>query len=508
VAVDRVIGEADEAAAPIRTAIPARLDRLPWARFHRMVLVGLGTVWILDGLEVTMVGAVASRLTEAGSGLRLSDAGIGTAAAIYVLGSCLGAILFGQLTDRYGRKRLFLLTLGIYVTATTATAFAWTPWFFFAARFVTGAGIGGEYAAINSAIDELIPARVRGRVDLLVNGSYWLGSAAGAGAAVLLLSRRLFAADVGWRVCFGLGALLGVMILVVRRQVPESPRWLCVHGRGDEAERIVSEIETAVRAETGRTLPPPWTWIEIRPRRSVGIRAVAEALLRTHRRRALLGLSLFVGQAFLYNAFVFNLGTLLSRFYGVSSARVPAFFAVFALGNCAGPLLLGRLFDTVGRRPMIAGTYLGAAGLAALLAVLLRVGALSAWSFLGCVALTFFVASAGASAAYLTVSEIFPLETRALAIAVFYATGTAVGGITGPLLFGELIATGRTGPVAAGFVVGAVVMAVGGAAELVIGVEAAGRSLEDVATPLTATTASPGRSVSLAADGRSPGDQS
>ncbi|MCK9893970.1 MFS transporter [Frankia sp. AgB32] len=469
----------------VRTAIPARLDRLPWARFHWMVVIGLGTVWILDGLEVTMVGAVGSRLTEDDSGISLSSGDIGTAAAIYVLGSCLGALFFGQLTDRFGRKRLFLLTLGVYIAATTATAFSLTPWFFFLTRFFTGAGIGGEYAAINSAVDELIPARVRGRVDLLINGSYWLGSAAGSGLTVFLLSEH-FAADVGWRLAFGLGALLGLVILVVRRHVPESPRWLFIHGRADDAEEIVGGIEAEVQAQSGERLAEPATRITIRQRSVIPLRTIASTAFRTYPRRAVLGLALFIGQAFLYNAFTFDLGTILTTFYGVSSATVPVFLVVYALGNCAGPLVLGRLFDTLGRQPMIAGTYLAAAAFGVVLAVLFQAGALTAWTFLAVVAVTFFFASAGASAAYLTVSEIFPMETRALAIAFFYAVGTGVGGIAGPLLFGHLIDTGRTGPVMVGFLVGAVVMAVGGVAELMFGVDAAGRSLEDIAAPLTA----------------------
>jgi MFS family permease len=474
-----------ESADRFRTAIPARLDRLPWARFHWMIVVGLGTVWILDGLEVTMVGAVASRLTEAGSGISLSAGDIGTAASIYVLGACLGALFFGQLTDRSGRRRLFLLTLGVYVAATTATAFSWTPWFFFLARFVTGAGIGGEYAAINSAVDELIPARVRGRVDLLINGSYWLGSAAGSGLAVFLLSEHYFAADVGWRLSFGLGAVLGLLILVVRRHVPESPRWLFTHGRLNEADEIVGGIENTVEAETGRSLPEPETSIEVSPRGTITLKMIATTMIRTYPRRAALGLALFIGQAFLYNAFTFNLGTLLSNYYGVSSSEVPVFFVIYALGNCAGPLLLGRLFDTLGRRPMIAGCYLFSAAMAVVLAVLVRGDVLGAWTFLACLVLMFFFASAGASAAYLTVSEIFPMETRALAIAFFYAVGTGAGGIAGPLLFGHLIDTGRTGPLMFGFLLGALLMAVGGVAELTLGVEAAGRSLESVAAPLT-----------------------
>ncbi|WP_462166906.1 MFS transporter, partial [Frankia sp. AiPs1] len=471
----------------VRTAIPARLDRLPWARFHWMIIVGLGTVWILDGLEVTMVGAVGSRMTEDGSGISLGAGDIGTAAAIYVLGACLGALFFGQLTDRFGRKKLFILTLGIYITATTLTAFSWAPWFFFLTRFFTGAGIGGEYAAINSAVDELIPARVRGRVDLLINGSYWAGSAAGSGLTVFFLSERIFPTDIGWRLSFGLGALLGLVILIVRRHVPESPRWLFIHGRADEAERIVGGIEKAVEADAGRELPAPTSSITVRQRSVIPLRTIAETAFRTYPQRAVLGLALFIGQAFLYNAFTFDLGTMLTTFYDVSSSAVPVFLVFYALGNCAGPLLLGPLFDTVGRKPMIAGTYLASAAFGVVLALLFHAGALTAWTFLAVVAVTFFFASAGASAAYLTVSEIFPMETRALAIAFFYAVGTGIGGIAGPLLFGHLIDTGRTGPVMVGFLVGAAVMAIGGVAELLLGVDAAGRSLEEIAAPLTAT---------------------
>jgi MFS family permease len=472
----------------IRTAIPARLDRLPWTRFHWLIIIGLGTVWILDGLEVTMVGAVGSRLTEHGSGISLNASDIGTAASIYVAGACVGALFFGQLTDRFGRKKLFLVTLGVYVIATTATAFSWAPWFFFLARFITGAGIGGEYAAINSAIDELIPARVRGRVDLLINGTYWAGSAAGSGLTVFLLSKHYFAADVGWRLSFGLGAVLGLFILVVRRHVPESPRWLFTHGKLDEADQIVDDIEARVESETKQPLPASQEFLQIRPRGTISMREVAVTMVRTYPRRAALGLALFVGQAFLYNAFTFDLGTLLSNYYGVSSSEVPVFFVIYALGNCAGPLILGRLFDTVGRKPMIAGCYLFSAAMAVVLAFLVNSGTLNAWTFLLCLVVMFFFASAGASAAYLTVSEIFPMETRALAIALFYAVGTGAGGIAGPLLFGHLIDTGRTGPLMVGFFIGAAVMAIGGVAELTLGVEAAGQSLESIAAPLTASS--------------------
>jgi MFS family permease len=470
----------------IRTKIPARLDRLPWSRFHWRVVIGLGTVWILDGLEVTIVGSIAPRLTEPGSGIALSSADIGIAAAVYVAGACVGALVFGQLTDRFGRKRLFMITLLIYLAATVATAFAFAPWYFFVFRFLTGMGIGGEYSAINSAIDELIPARNRGRVDLAINGSYWVGAALGGLAALVLLNPSLFPRDVGWRLAFGAGAILGLGILLVRRQVPESPRWLFIHGRDEEAEQIVARIEEEARQEVGRELPEPEGDIVVRQREAIPFREIARVARERYPRRALLGLALFIGQAFLYNAVTFDLGTLLNVFYDVGSQSVPYFMVVFAVSNFLGPLLLGRWFDTVGRIPMIAGTYLGSAALVTVLGLLLLDGSLGKWGFMALVLATFFLASAGASSAYLTVSEVFPMETRALAIALFFAVGTAVGGITGPTLFGSFIHSGDADLVALGFFIGAAAMALGGIAELLWGVKAEQRSLEDIATPLTA----------------------
>ena len=472
--------------ATIETDVPARLDRLPWSRFHWMIVIGLGTVWILDGLEVTIVGSIASRLTEKGSGITLDASQIGTAAAFYVGGACLGALFFGQLTDRLGRKKLFLATLALYIVATVATAFSFTAWYFYAARFFTGAGIGGEYAAINSAIDELIPARVRGRVDLMINGSYWLGAAGGALLAVPLLDTALFAADFGWRLAFGIGAALGIGILLVRRHVPESPRWLFIHGRGDEADEIVGEIEEEVREETGQELEEPEESITIRPRERIRFGEIARTAFSTYPRRTALGLALFVGQAFLYNAVTFDLGTLLGEFFEVGSGTIPLYIAVFAISNFCGPLILGRFFDTVGRKPMVSATYLLSAAVTALLGVFLLGGSLTTLTFMAFIIVIFFIASAGASSAYLTVSEIFPMETRALSIAFFYAAGTAAGGIAGPLLFGHLIASGSESQVAIGFFIGAVVMAVGGIAEILFGVSAEQETLEDVAEPLTA----------------------
>ncbi|XRQ10324.1 MFS transporter [Actinomadura welshii] len=469
----------------VTTQVPARMDRLPWSRFHWMIVIGLGTVWILDGLEVTIVGSVAARLTEEGSGIDLTPAHIGYAAAIYVAGACTGALFFGQLTDRFGRKKLFIATLVVYVVATVATAFAFAPWYFFVCRFITGMGIGGEYAAINSAIDELIPARARGRVDIIINGSYWLGAAGGALAAVFFLNTEFFPLDIGWRVAFGLGGVLGLVIMFVRRHVPESPRWMFIHGREEEAERLVDGIEHQVREQTGRELEEPGESITVRQRKSIPFRQIAGVAFKVYPKRAILCFALFVGQAFLYNAVTFDLGTILSTVFDVASGTVPYFFALFALGNFLGPLLLGRLFDTVGRKPMISGTYFISSALTILLGIMLVGGGLTTWTFMALIGVTFFFASAGASSAYLTVSEIFPMETRALAIAFFYAIGTAAGGITGPLLFGRLIDTGESNLIAIGFFVGAVIMALGGLAELLFGVRAEGASLENIAKPLT-----------------------
>ncbi len=478
--------KSDTETGTIETNVPGRLDRLPWSKFHWMVIIGLGTVWILDGLEVTIVGSVGDRLTEHGSGISLDASQIGTAAAFYVAGACVGALFFGQLTDRFGRKKLFILTLGVYIAATVATAFSFSPLYFFVARFFTGAGIGGEYAAINSAIDELIPARVRGRVDLMINGSYWLGAAGGALAAVFFLDTALFAADFGWRLSFGIGAALGVGILIVRRHVPESPRWLFIHGRDEEAEEIVEGIEKQVEDETGEELEEVDETLTVHQRRRIPFTEIAHTAFTKYPKRTALGLALFVGQAFLYNAVTFDLGTLLGEFFDIGSGTIPLYIALFGISNFLGPLTLGRLFDTVGRKPMVAGTYLVAAVLTAALGVLCLGSTPGVWTFMAFVLAIFFVASAGASSAYLTVSEIFPMETRALSIAFFYAVGTGAGGIVGPLLFGHLINTGDLSQVAIGFFVGAVVMAIGGFAELAFGVKAEQMQLEDVAEPLTA----------------------
>jgi MFS family permease len=473
----------------IETRVPARLDRLPWSKFHWRVVIGLGVVWILDGLEVTIIGFLAPTLTEPGSGIALSTGQIALAQSIYVAGACTGALFFGQLTDRFGRKKLFLITLSVYLLATVATAFSQSPLWFLAARFFTGAGIGGEYSAINSAIDELIPARARGRIDLIINGSFWLGAVVGGLLSLIFLKESIFALDVGWRVAFAMGALLGLGILFLRRNLPESPRWLFIHGREEEAERLVDGIEREVTEDTGQELEEPGDSIKVRQRKSIPFREIARTVFKVYPKRTVLGFSLFIGQAFLYNAVTVTLGLTLTTYLGVGANKVGLFYAVFAAGNFLGPLLLGRLFDTVGRRPMIAGTYLISAAMLVVVGVLFNGEQFSDWGLTLALGATFFFASAGASSAYLTVSEIFPMEIRALAIAFFYAIGTAIGGITGPLVFEKLGESGDVSQVMVAYLIGAAVMAVGGIAELFLGVRAEQKPLENIAKPITAREA-------------------
>ena len=472
--------------AEVRTNVPARLDRLPWARWHWMIVIGLGTVWILDGLEVTIIGNLSGRLAEPGSGLPITQSQVtGFGAAIYVLGACVGALFFGWLTDRFGRKKLFLVTLAVYLFGTAMTALSFDAWWFFLFRFITGAGIGGEYAAINSAIDELIPARYRGRIDIVINGTYWAGAAIGALLTVPILTA--LPVSWGWRVAFGLGVVLGLVILLVRRHVPESPRWLFIHGRGKEAEDLVADVERTVAREDHVELEPADKYITIDQRRTIGFGQIARTLIRQYPKRSALGLALFVGQAFLYNAITFGYAQILQTFFDVPSGSTGYYFAVIAVGNLAGPLLLARFFDSLGRKVMITGTYVLSGVLLLGTAWLFSAGVLTAVTMTACWCVVLFFASAGASSAYLTVSEIFPMETRALAIAFFYAVGTAVGGISGPLLFAELVGTGKVGDTVLAFVIGAVLMIVAGLVEAVLGVRAERRSLEDLATPLTAS---------------------
>jgi MFS family permease len=470
----------------IRTNIPARLDRLPWSRWHWMVVVGLGTVWILDGLSVTIVGAIAGRLTEKGSGLELTAAQVGLTGSVYIAGACLGALVFGRLADKLGRKKLFMITLAVFLAGSVLTAFSMAFAWFAVCRFITGMGIGGEYSAINSAVDELIPARVRGIIDLSINGSYWIGTAIGAALSLVLLDTSIFAMNVGWRIAFGLAALFGVAILLVRRNVPESPRWLFLHGYDDEAERVTADIERQVVASTGQELIEPRRSIRIKQRRDIGLVEIAKTVFGLYPKRTVVGMALFIGQAFLYNAVFFTYALVLTKFYDVPAGNVGLYLLPFAVGNFFGPLLLGRFFDSWGRKPMIALTYVLSGVLLVITGWLFDQGTLTATTQTIAWCVIFFFASAGASAAYLTVSEIFPMETRAMAIAFFYAFGTLVGGFGGPLIFGALIGSGKAGNVFIGYLVGAALMIAAGLIEVTMGVEAAGRDLEDIAKPLSA----------------------
>ena len=468
----------------VKTNIPTRMDRLPWSRWHWLVVISLGITWILDGLEVTIVGSISAVLKEPQT-LHLSDVQVASAGTAYLFGAVLGALFFARLTDMYGRKKLFMITLLVYLVATVATALSPNFIWFAACRFLTGTGIGGEYAAINSAIDELIPARVRGHVDLAINGSWWIGTAVGAALTVVLLNPHLFPVNVGWRLCFGLGAVLGLAILLVRRYVPESPRWLMMHGRFDEANQVVSMIEHEVmREEHLQSLPEPEGYIVIRPLGTVSYRLILRAMLKQYPTRSLLGFALMVGQAFLYNAVFFTYGLVLTTFYHIPASTIGLYLIPFAIGNILGPLTLGRLFDTIGRRQMISFTYIISGVLLAITGWLFLRGVLNATTQTICWSIIFFFASAGASSAYLTVSEVFPLEVRANAIALFYAIGTGAAAPS-PTLFGALIQSGKPVEIFYGYLLGAALMAAAGVIEIFFGVNAERRSLEDVARPLS-----------------------
>ena len=468
------------------TDIPFRLDRLPWARWHWTVVIGLGITWILDGLEVTIVGSLNPTLASK-QGLNFTSTQAGLAATAYLIGAVIGALAFGFLTDRFGRRRLFLITLSWYLVSTTLTAFSWDFMSFACFRVLAGMGIGGEYSAVNSAVDELIPSWRRGTVDIAINGSWWLGTLVGALVSIPLLNGRFVSPSLGWRLAFGLGALLAVAVLVLRRSLPESPRWLLTHGYKDEAEEIVRGIEREVREQSGRELPPPkHKAMTFDAGRRTGFLATIETMIHTYPRRTLLVLVLMITQAFLYNAVFFNQGLQLTTFFGVAPGDVGFYIVPFAIGNFLGALLLGHFFDAHGRKAMIAGCYVVSGALMVLSIVLFVHHALTATSLTMLWSVMFFFASAGASAAYLTVSEIFPLETRAAAIAFVYAAGTLVGGAVAPPIFGALIGTKRPEMLAIAWGIGAALMVAGGITELALGVDAERKSLEEVATPLTA----------------------
>jgi MFS family permease len=466
----------------VETDIPARLDRLPFGRFHVLVIAALGITWIFDGLEVTLAGSLAGALKESPE-LRFTNTDIGLAASAYIAGAVIGALFFGWLTDRLGRKKLFFITLSVYLVATAATGLSWNIWTFALFRFLTGAGIGGEYAAINSTIQELIPARMRGWTDLVINGSFWIGAAMGAAGSLILLDPAVIDQSIGWRLAFFIGAALALVIFFMRMWLPESPRWLITHGRPEEAERIVAQIEA--RLPPGLAGTPP-AKIRLRMRRSTPLAEVARTLFHVHRTRALVGLTLMASQAFFYNAIFFTYALVLTDFYGVRSDQVGWYILPFALGNVLGPILLGRLFDTIGRKPMIAFTYAMSGILLALTGYLFARGLLTAQAQTLCWMLIFFFASAAASSAYLTVSETFPLEMRALAIAIFYAIGTGIGGMLGPWLFGVLIDTGSRISVFGGYIFAATLMIAAAGVVLRHGVAAERRPLEHVARPLAA----------------------
>jgi MFS family permease len=488
---------------PIRSLIPARLDRLGWSRFHTMLVVALGVAWVLDGLEITIASNVTNIISKP-SALNLSSSEVSFAVGtIYLLGEVAGALFFGHLSDRWGRRNLFMITLGVYLFGGFLTALTfghsqgWVYWLW-ASRFIAGMGIGGEYAAINSAIDELIPAKYRGRVDIAVNGTYWGGAFLGTIVALLVVNN--LTPSYSWRVAFVTGPILGVVILFIRKNLPESPRWLLMHGREEEAENQVKQIEEAVRA-SGGTLGEvdDSKSIEVRPAPHIGFIALARTLFVTYPRRAILGATLMITQSFLYNAIFFTYALVLTKVYGVSSKDTPYYFMFFALGNLIGPLTIGRLFDTIGRRRMISGTYLLSGTLLIISAILFNAGALNATTQTACWCVIFFFASAGASAAYLTVSEIFPVEVRAKAIAVFFAIAQTFGAL-GPWLYGMLIGNGQDHfKLFIGYLIGAGVMIVGGVVEIWLGVAAEQRSLEDIALPLSAVnTKTSGRSGTTA----------
>ena len=479
-----VSGNVGTDAKAVRTNIPARMDRLPWSRWHWLVVISLGITWILDGLEVTIIGSIAGVLGEKQT-VHFSTVQIASAGTAYLIGAVVGALFFGRMTDRYGRKMLFMITLGVYLVATVATAFTFSFIWFAACRFFTGTGIGGEYAAINSAIDELIPARVRGHVDLAINGTWWVGTAAGAALTVVLLNPHLFPVDIGWRLCFGMGAILGLAVIFVRRYVPESPRWLMMHGRFEEAEEIVTMIENEVMKEDHITsLPEPQGSMLMRPVGTVSYGRIARTMLKEYPTRSLLGFALMVGQAFLYNAIFFTYGLVLTTFYHIPGSTIGLYLIPFAIGNIIGPLTIGRLFDTIGRRQMISFTYIISGVLLTITGWLFLQGALTAVTQTICWSIIFFFASAGASSAYLTVSEVFPLEIRALAIALFYAIGTGAAAVA-PVLFGALIQSGRPIEVFYGDLFGAALMAGAGVIAIFFGVKAERQSLENIARPLS-----------------------
>jgi MFS family permease len=470
--------------AVVETDVPARLDRLPWSGFHWLVITALGVTWVLDGLEVTLVGALAGAIHESPT-LALSSTQIGLTASAYLAGAVLGALFFGHLTDRLGRKKLFTATVLLYALATTASGFAWDFWSFAAFRFLAGAGIGGEYSAINSTIQELIPARRRGYTDLVVNGSYWLGAALGAAGSLVALNLSGVSVENGWRGAFVIGGVIGLLVIFLRTFLPESPRWLMTHGQPEEADRVVRGIEARVERQCGALPPVTGRSLWLRRHHRLDVLQLARSLFVNYPRRTTLGVTLMAAQAFCYNAIFFTYALVLTKFYGIASGDVGWFMLPFAISNFLGPLLLGSLFDTLGRKTMIASTYAIAGLLMTVTGYLFERGALDSVGLTFAWSAIFFFASAAASSAYLTVAESFPLEVRAIAIAIFYAFGTALGGIGGPALFGALIESGARVDVMWGYMFGGALMLIAAIVEAMIGIQSERRSLEEVAPPLS-----------------------
>ncbi|MFI5954724.1 MFS transporter [Cryptosporangium sp. NPDC051539] len=477
--------DASQSQKSFRSLVPARMDRLPWSRFHWLVVIALGVTWILDGLEIQIASTVADRLTEAGT-LGLSAQQVTLSASVYLFGEVVGALWFGRMADRLGRRKLFLITLTLYLVASGLTGFSFTFYEFLALRFLAGMGIGGEYAAIHSAIDELIPAHYRGRVDLAISGTYWGGAALASAAQIVFLNPDIFSENIGWRLGFFLGPLIGLAIWPLRRHIPESPRWQMTHGQAEEAERTVDDIEARVRASGKEVKPVPESEAaEVKPHPPVTYRQIAQVMIKQYPSRTILGFTLMTTQSFLYNAIFFTYALVLGTFYDVDSGTIPYFFFPFAIGNLIGPLVLGHLFDTVGRRKMIGGTYVSSGILLAISGYLFYAGALTAvtQTIFWCV--IFFIASAAASSGYLTVSEIFPLELRSQAIAFFFAISQFFGGVIAPWLFGQLIGDGESrGPLFGGYLLGAGLMITGGLVAYFLGVDAERKSLESIAKPL------------------------
>ena len=469
----------------IKSLVPARMDRLPWTKFHWSVVVGLGVSWILDGLEIQIVSNAGFQ-----ADLDLSTQQVTTLGTIYLFGQVIGALVFGRMSDRLGRRKLFILTLAIYLIGSGIAGLAQDFWFLAAFRFVAGLGIGGEYAAINSAIDELIPSKYRGHVDIAINGTYWGGAALGAFANIYLLDPSIFAENIGWRIGFFLGPVLGIAIIFLRRHIPESPRWLMTHGREEEADRTVTAIEESVEKSTGHRLPEVdrSKAMTVTPLDKVGFLTIAKVLLKQYPSRTLVGATMMITQAFLYNAIFFTYALVLTNFFGLKTSETAVYFFPFAIGNLLGPIILGRFFDTWGRRQMIFLTYLVSGIVLATSAFLFRADAISATVQVVFWCVSFFFASAGASSAYLTVSEIFPLELRSQAISYFFALAQIFGAIA-PTIYGAFIGDGSSRePLFWGYLLGSAVMVIGGIVALIFGVDAARKGLEDITQPLSVLT--------------------